>query len=1230
MIGEERKIDLRGKINVRKDRALVRVDSTLGGQDRLFALLDAEPDRDRFDLKADYVAPRGGLLAALAGMKGGARLRIAGKGSWQRWDGALLADQGDARLAALRLGNRAGKLTALGQVWPGDNLSGMARRAAADGISLDVSGTLSKSVWNGRIAALSKALQIVAIGKVDLGDGAFEAMKVQAAMFDPALVGGDIALEKATAVATLDGTLSQLTIDHAISAERLVVSGVAIERPATKGIARHDGSRWILPVDLAASRVVTGEAALDPYLTDARIRGELRIAGSQVSADRLALIVPGIAARAALRGDLERGSFGLAGPIAARGVKLADMGQADAEARAVVRFGSGIPLFATGSLSGRMTRIDNQTLATIAGNNIRLTGSFALGAQMPLLFERAELSASKLSLKASGRRLADGRTSLSGSGRHSEYGTFRIDTTFGADGPRAALLFDDPFPSVGLRHVSVALTPIPEGFRLETRGSTPLGPFNGTLGLFARPGAPVRLEVERMEVWKTAITGGMTIGKDGLNGKLALSGGGISGTVGLAPSGRSQGVAIELNASNARFGGETPVTIASGKIEASGSLARDATTLSGNLFGQGIGYGNLFLGRVSANARLVDGRGQVTASLAGRRGSRFDLQLQGDAAPGRMALIAQGNFAGQRIALPRPAVLTREASGWRLAPTQIVFGKGRAVASGRFGFDELELQLALSQMPLSAADAIIADLGLGGVASGMVEYRHPRGGPPSGSARLQVQGLTRAGLVLVSRPVDASIAATLTGSLFETRAVLRDGGAVRGRVQARISGIPGTGPLISRLRAGSLFAQLRYDGQAEALWRLVAVEAIDLTGPVSLAADASGSLSSPRIAGSLSSSALRLQSAITGTDISGIAVKGRFDGAKLDLDAFSGRAANGGQVAGSGSFDLSGIGVRGPGIDLRLAARGAELVSRPDMAAVVSGPLRIVSDGHTGTIAGRVAIVSARWRLGRAAAAEDVPEIRTIEINRRADVAPDHRIRTAWSYMIDAAGARGIQVRGLGVDSEWSARLRLRGPTNALAIYGQAELVRGGYEFAGRRFEMRRGRIDFDGSSPPNPRLDILAEAQVTGLNARLSIAGTSLRPAITFASTPAMPEEEVLSRLLFGNSITQISAPEALQLGSALAALRSGGGLDPINKLRAAVGLDRLRIVGADAVIGRSTGVAAGKYIGRRLYAEIVTDGRGYSATELEFRVTNWLSLLGSISTIGREGLNVKVSKDY
>ena len=68
----------------------------------------------------------------------------------------------------------------------------------------------------------------------------------------------------------------------------------------------------------------------------------------------------------------------------------------------------------------------------------------------------------------------------------------------------------------------------------------------------------------------------------------------------------------------------------------------------------------------------------------------------------------------------------------------------------------------------------------------------------------------------------------------------------------------------------------------------------------------------------------------------------------------------------------------------------------------------------------------------------------------------------------------------------------------------------------------------------------------------------------------------------------------------------------------------------GADPALGRGTGVALGKNIGSRFYVEIVTDGRGYSATELEFRITSWLALLGTVSTIGRQSAVVEVSRDY
>jgi translocation and assembly module TamB len=52
---------------------------------------------------------------------------------------------------------------------------------------------------------------------------------------------------------------------------------------------------------------------------------------------------------------------------------------------------------------------------------------------------------------------------------------------------------------------------------------------------------------------------------------------------------------------------------------------------------------------------------------------------------------------------------------------------------------------------------------------------------------------------------------------------------------------------------------------------------------------------------------------------------------------------------------------------------------------------------------------------------------------------------------------------------------------------------------------------------------------------------------------------------------------------------------------VRAATGLDRLRIVPADITTGQGTALAAGKYLGRHVYVEVVTDARGYSATLVE-----------------------------
>jgi translocation and assembly module TamB len=293
--------------------------------------------------------------------------------------------------------------------------------------------------------------------------------------------------------------------------------------------------------------------------------------------------------------------------------------------------------------------------------------------------------------------------------------------------------------------------------------------------------------------------------------------------------------------------------------------------------------------------------------------------------------------------------------------------------------------------------------------------------------------------------------------------------------------------------------------------------------------------------------------------------------------------------------------------------------------------VRLLRNDDGGMISGQLQLDSGRFRLGRATAIDSLPVINVVETNVPADrPSPRQRYRP-WRLNLAIAGSDGFTVTGLGINSIWSTDVAVRGDVSNFAINGTARLVRGDYDFAGRRFALQSGTIRFNGSTPVDPVLDIVAVDDIAGLDASIRVRGTGLRPEITFSSVPALPEDELLSRILFGTSITNISVTEAAQLGLALAALRDGGeGLDPINALRRATGLDRLRILPADSVLGTGTSIAAGKYVTRRVYVEIITDGRGYSATRVEYQITRWLALLGSISTLGRESVNVRVQRDY
>ena len=1216
--------------DIHKGRVLLKLDAASNAADRLRLQLDSEPDRDRFDLDAKLVGPANGVIAGMTGWKRPVDGVIAGTGRWSAWKGRATLDVGDIRLVELGLGVDHGKCVLAGSLAPTSFLSGKLQRLTAPAIRVEGQANLENRQLAGVLALKTPEIEFVATGALDLAESAYRHVLVDARLLKPPALFPNMTGRNIRLHASFEGPFGTAAFAYALSGDHVQFDNTGFDMMRAEGKGHLSASPVKLPIRLSARRVTGVGDVAGGILGNLKVDGLLLVTAKKVTGSKLTLTSDKLGGQLSLDLDLKTGEYtvALAGKLLRYfipGIGIVDV-NSDLK---VVPGAGGHGTLVVGRGRAWVRRFDNAFLRSLAGGLPAIDTGLRRGPDGELHFEHLVLTGPALRITGTGFRRRDGSFYFKGNGQQAQYGPLQLTLDGNISRPKIDLVLASPVPALGLANVAVKLDPTAQGFNYSAQGGSRLGPWGSHGAILLPPGQPATIAVAAIAVSGAKGSGSLLSVPGGFSGRIDLAGGDITGPMLFSADRDFQKIEAHLRAQRANFSGAMPFAVGRGRFDGSILLDPAGTRINAKVAVLGATMNGVTLARGNAEIAMNGNSGTISADLAGSRGRGFELTTVGRFDPDSITVTAEGSIDRRPIRLISPANFHRDGDSWVLDPTELTFAGGNARLAGRFGGLANEIKAGVESMPLSVLDIFFPQLGLSGMATGDVDYRLERGARiPTGRANLRIKGLSRSGLVLSSRPADVAVAAVLTDNVAAARAVVSSGGKVIGRAQTRITGLPAGGALDDRLRAGNLFAQIRYGGPADTLWRLIGIETIDISGPVAIGADITGTGANPLIRGSLRSTQARLESAITGTVISNLAATGRFDGSRLLIDELSGQTKAGGTVKGRATFDFAGG--KGLGMDVALDAQNAVLLNRDDIAATVTGPLTIKSDGNGGTIAGDVRLIKGRFQLGRAAAVAAIPQFETIELNRPDEEGIERR-RAPWRLAIKVDARNQLAVTGLGLDSEWRGKLDLGGMIDNPAITGQVDLVRGGYEFAGRRFDLDRGSIRFLGEAPPDPLLDIMAKANLNGVSATITVSGTGLKPEISFTSIPALPEDELLSRLLFGTSITNLSAPEALQLAAAVSSLRGGkGGLNPINAVRRVAGLDRLRILPADPTIGAGTAVAAGKYIGRRTYVEVISDGQGYSATRVEYQLTRWLSLLSSISTIGRQSGSVKISKDY
>lgn len=600
---------------------------------------------------------------------------------------------------------------------------------------------------------------------------------------------------------------------------------------------------------------------------------------------------------------------------------------------------------------------------------------------------------------------------------------------------------------------------------------------------------------------------------------------------------------------------------------------------------------------------VVDGRLVLQAVSAG--GLTGDLLLTAAGPPAAMAVRATATLpklrdaparltaAGTVNVLARQATLARMQASWQqtaprlLAPARIGFADGITVNDLRLGLGKavlavngrvsprLDLTARLDALPVALAALVDPGLAVAGTLAGTARLTGTLA-QPAGTLRLTGHSLRVANAAGQALPAaEAALTAVLDGTTARI-----DGQARAGASHLAVTGRLGTDGALDLRATGAADLTL-----TDPLLTPVGRRA---RGELTLDASLTGTAAAPRVVGQARLAHGTFRDFVQGIDLSDITAALQADGGRLRLTQFSAKAGPG-TITADGQLDLTATGLP---IAVHVTARDARLWASDRLTAALDADLALAGavDGQL-TATGHVLVRRADIRIPERLP----PSIATLDV-RVAGTPPPPPPPSPPDVRMDVTidAPQQIFVHGRGVEAELGGEVRLTGSVGGLVPAGGFTLRRGSYSLAGQTLTFRSGQISFNGGSLTDPSLNLVASTTTADVTATLTISGTASNPRITLSSSPSLPQDEVLSYLLYGKRTASLGPLELAQIAATLASLSgvAPGIGNPLDQVRQALGLDRLSV-------GAGQQLEAGRYVARDVYvgARQSTSGTGTQA---------------------------------
>ena len=370
-----------------------------------------------------------------------------------------------------------------------------------------------------------------------------------------------------------------------------------------------------------------------------------------------------------------------------------------------------------------------------------------------------------------------------------------------------------------------------------------------------------------------------------------------------------------------------------------------------------------------------------------------------------------------------------------------------------------------------------------------------------------------------------------------------------------------------------------------------------------------------------------------GTHLNNIAAKATFKDDTITFHEFTANDMQKGSLSLKGTLSLN----DNVASDMILTAKDFHLLNSSDLRAKTDTNLTL-KGRESKLLSGTANITDFLFLLPDLSAS--APKVLNIAEEKREDNDNKTSLLDKFLQKIKIDITSNIintaKISGFGLDGNLGGDVKIKNTLLAPQVTGMINIDRGDFELLSKEFTITKGGVFIKNN---NPFFNVTAVREIGDVTITATMTGTTDDPNINFSSSPSLPEDEIISYILFDGPKTSIGPIEALRITSALASLSqgksgSGGITDVVGNTERALGLDKINIGSDDQ---NNVRFGAGKYLTEKLYFSVDHGGADNDTIiSLRLKLKDTLVLEGLLNPNARSQsenqseIFLKYKKDY